>query len=88
MPGEIKSCLTVAMNENFLVGEVAKRAEIPTPTVSRYLRTLGEGEDRNGKPAMGQLAARKSPSDSRGTMVQLTPRGTAVADQLRVALGG
>lgn len=86
--GEIKSFLTVAMNENSLVGEVGRQAGIPTQSVSTYLKTLGEGRDRNGKPAMGLLAARTSPFDARETMVRLTPKGAALADQIRDAMGG
>lgn len=86
--GEVASFLTVAMHENALVGEVGARAGIPTQSVSTYLRTLGEGLDRNGKPAMGLLAARTSPFDARETMVRLTPKGAALADQIRDSMGG
>ena len=86
--GEATSLLTVALNENLTVGEVGRRTGIPTQTVGTYLRTLGEGLDRKGKPAMGLLAARTSPFDAREVIVRLTPKGGALMDKIRDVIFG
>jgi len=85
---EIRSYLTVALNENQPIGEVGRQAGIPAQSVSTYLRTLGEHQDRNGKPAMGLLAARTSPFSGRETLVRLTPKGNALAEKIRDAMKG
>ena len=86
--GTMRSFLTAAMNENITVGELARRTETPVQTMSNYLRTLGEGEDRSGKPAMGLLAARMSPFDGRETMVRMTPKGAELAERIRGVVFG
>ena len=81
--GTVRSFLEVARNENLTVGEVGRRMGAPVQSVSTYLRTLGEGQDRNGAPALGLLQARTSPFDARETMVRLTPKGAALAESIR-----
>lgn len=46
--------------------------------MSNHLRTLGEGQDKNGRPALGLIASRKSPFDAREVVVRMTPKGHAL----------
>ncbi len=80
---EVRCLLTVALSEALTVREVGQRASIPTQSASTFLRALGEGVDRNGKPAKGLLVARPSPFDSRETLVRLSAKGAALMEEIR-----
>lgn len=81
--GPVRSFLTVALNENMTVGEVARRTGSAVQTVSNHLRTLGEGQDKNGRPSLGLIASRRSPFDAREVVVRMTPKGHALVERMR-----
>lgn len=72
-----------SQREPLTIQELSARIGLPYTTVSRHLRYLGEGERLRGKVGPKLVDTAIYPLNRRQKTAFLTPRGRALAEQLR-----
>ena len=88
-----KTILEVALHdepggrENYTLTELAEAVGIPQPTMTRVLRTLEAGDDKQGpKEGLGLLSSYADPTNYRAKRIKLSRQGTTlVKNILRIA---
>lgn len=79
-----QSFLTVASNSGPIsMGEVMNRVGVAQSSLSRHIEILGQGKP--SKPGFGLVTAYEDPEYRRRKLVELTPRGRLLVEEIRKA---
>jgi DNA-binding MarR family transcriptional regulator len=86
-PSQVQAFLLVANHPDKSMGELAKLADVPMATMSRYLLDWSD-KRRDGKKGYGLIARSAAPEELRRNKYKLSDAGYALAARVEEAIGG